>query len=78
MSLYISDSDTSKLEVPLAVKVLDNYVSRKEFAKQVSRDERTVIRWEILRRAPKRTKIGRSVYYSKESIQQWLQEREQG
>ena len=61
----------------MAVNVLDHYVSRKEFAKQVNRDERTVIRWELERRAPKRTKIGRSVYFSRKSIQKWLEEREQ-
>ncbi len=61
----------------MAVNVLDNYVSHKEFAKQVNRDERTVIRWEIQRRSPKRTKIGRSVYYSKRAIEIWLAEREE-
>ena len=61
----------------MAVNVLENYVSRKEFANQVNRDERTVIRWEIQRRSPKRTKIGRSVYYSKRAIEIWLAEREE-
>ena len=73
----MSDTDTSKLEAPLAVNVLENYVSRKEFANQVNRDERTVIRWEIQRRSPKRTKIGRTVYYSRKAIQDWLKGREE-
>ena len=61
----------------MSVAILENYVSRREFAKQLGKDERTVIRWEIQRRSPKRTKIGRSVYYSKRAIEIWLAEREE-
>ena len=61
----------------MSVNILENYVSRREFAKQLGKDERTVIRWEIQRRSPKRTKIGRTVYYSKRAIEIWLAEREE-
>ena len=61
----------------MSLVVLDNYVSRKEFARQIGKDERTVIRWELQRRAPKRTKIGRAVYYSRRSIESWLKDQEQ-
>ena len=61
----------------MAVAILENYVSRREFARQLGKDERTVIRWEIQRRAPKRTKIGRTVYYSRKSIETWLKGREE-
>ena len=61
----------------MAVAILENYVSRREFARQLGKDERTVIRWEIQRRAPKRTKIGRTVYYSRKSIDTWLKGREE-
>ena len=57
--------------------VLEGYVSRKEFARQVGKDERTVIRWELERRAPRKTTIGRNVYYSRAAIQEWLQKQEQ-
>ena len=61
----------------MSVAILENYVSRREFARQLGKDERTVIRWEIQRRAPKRTKIGRTVYYSRKSIETWLKGREE-
>ena len=61
----------------MSVAILENYVSRREFAKQLGKNERTVIRWEIQRRAPKKTKIGRSVYYSKRAIEIFLAEREE-
>ena len=61
----------------MALAILDNYVSRKEFARQVGKDERTVIRWELQRLAPTRTKIGRSVYYSRAAIERWLKQKEQ-
>ncbi len=61
----------------MSVAILENYVSRREFANQLGKDERTVIRWEIQRRAPKRTKIGRSVYYSQKNIETWLKGREE-
>ena len=57
--------------------VLNNFVSRKAFATAIGRSERTVIRYELQRRAPRRTKIGRSTYYSKQAIEDWLREREQ-
>ena len=59
----------------MSLAVLEHYISRREFAEQLGKNERTVIRWEIQRRAPKRTKIGRSVYYSKRAIEIWLAER---
>ena len=61
----------------MSVAILENYVSPREFARQLGKDERTVIRWEIQRRAPKRTKIGRTVYYSRKSIETWLKGREE-
>jgi predicted DNA-binding transcriptional regulator AlpA len=61
----------------MSLTILENYVSRREFAEQLGKDERTVIRWEIQRRAPKRTKIGRSVYFSRKSIQDWLKAQEE-
>ena len=61
----------------MSVAILEDYVSRREFAKQLGKNERTVIRWEIQRRSPKKTKIGRSVYYSKRAIEIWLAEREE-
>ena len=61
----------------MSLAVLENYLSREEFAKEVGKDVRTVIRWELQRRAPKRTKIGRSVYYSKRAVEQWLSEQEE-
>ena len=57
--------------------VLNNFVSRKAFATAIGRSERTVIRYELQRRAPRRTKIGRSVYYSQQAIEDWLREQEQ-
>ena len=61
----------------MAVAILENYVTRREFARQLGKDERTVIRWEIQRRAPKRTKIGRTVYFSRQAIETWLKGREE-
>ena len=61
----------------MAIAILEDYVSRREFATQLGKGERTVIRWEIQRRAPKRTKIGRNVYYSRKAIQDWLKVREE-
>ena len=61
----------------MSVAILENYVSRREFATQLGKAERTVIRWEIQRRAPKRTKIGRCVYFSRKAIEDWLKAQEE-
>jgi hypothetical protein len=60
--------------------VLDDYLTRKQLARQIRRDERTLARWEMLRQGPPVTKVGRLVLYRRESVAEWLrnQERRRG
>jgi predicted DNA-binding transcriptional regulator AlpA len=48
-------------------------LSERDFARLFSRSLRTVRRWHVERRGPRRTVIGRSRYYSRRSIEAWLQ-----
>ncbi len=52
-------------------------VSEREFANLVGKSLRTVRRWQIERRGPRRTVLGRSVFYSRQAIEDFLRQHEQ-
>lgn len=52
--------------------ILDEYLSKSELAKQLGKQPRTLDRWHTERRGPKRTKIGRSVFYRRTDLTCWL------
>ncbi len=57
--------------------VLDGYVTRQGFAKQIGKTVRTLDRWEALRIGPPRVQCGRLVLYRVEAVREWLNGREQ-
>ena len=54
----------------------DDLITEQEFADLVGKTLRTIRRWRIERTGPRRTKLGRTVYYSRTSIEQFLKDRE--
>ena len=58
--------------------ILDDYLKKAEAARQLGGlSTRTLDRWHLERRGPRRTKVGRSVYYSKKAISEWLRGQEE-
>ena len=58
-----------------------DYLTKQEFCAVVPGgpvSERTVDRWHTLRTGPKRSKVGRTVVYSRDAVRRWLEERESG
>lgn len=55
----------------------DDLISEQQFAELVGKTLRTVRRWGIERKGPRRTRLGRSVYYSKAAIRQFLERQEE-
>lgn len=53
--------------------VLDDYLSKEQAAKELGRQPRTLDRWHVERRGPRRTKVGRSVYYKRSDLAEWLE-----
>ena len=51
---------------------LDSYIERSALARALKKSVRTLDRWHTERRGPRRTKIGRSIYYSRKSVAAWL------
>ncbi len=54
--------------------ILNEYLTKDQAAAELGKKPRTLDRWHVERRGPKRTKIGRSIYFSKKSIEKWLEQ----
>jgi hypothetical protein len=69
-----SDTQGKPPSTPL---ILDGYIRRAELARMLDVTERTVYRWELLRIGPPRVVVGALILYRVDSIQKWLESREQ-
>jgi predicted DNA-binding transcriptional regulator AlpA len=58
--------------------LLEDYLDKNELAAALDTSPRTVDRWETARIGPPRTIIGRRVLFRRESVKQWLLQRERG
>lgn len=67
-----------KQRKPEGVVSPPGYMRLDELAHMLGVCCRTVKRWNTLRIGPPRKKIGRQVYYHRESIMRWLSEQEVG
>ena len=52
--------------------ILSDYLSRPELAVDVDRSIRTLERWESKRIGPPVTRIGKTPYYRKDAVRDWL------
>ncbi len=60
----MQDSETDTILAP--------YLSRKELCEQLGKQNQTLIDWEKAGRGPPVTRIGRTVFYSRSGVSQWL------
>jgi hypothetical protein len=60
--IAMSDSET----------LLSEFLTKKELAAELQRNERTLDRWDALGTGPPRTRIGRKVLYRRTSAKKWL------
>ena len=49
-----------------------------ELARLLGKSLRTIRRWSVERRAPLKVKLGRSVFYRRESVLKWIAAQEEG
>ena len=57
--------------------ILDEYLTEDELVKALRlKSRRTVQRWRADREGPDWTPIGRRIFYSKQSVRRWLEQRE--
>ena len=52
--------------------LLSEFLTKKELAAELQRNERTLDRWDALGTGPPRTRIGRKVLYRRTSAKKWL------
>jgi len=70
-----TENQTNRLETNSS-EILDGYLTRKELARQLGKNTRSLDRWEMLRLGPPRVIIGRTVLYRVDSVRKWLESRE--
>ena len=58
--------------------VLAGYLSKEEFCRQMKISSRTDDRWQELGLGPRRTIVGRRIFYSRETVRAWLAAKETG
>ena len=63
---------TATIQIPEA-----DLISEHEFAALMGKSVRTVRRWAVERTGPRRTRLGKTVYFSKTAIKQFLEGREE-
>ena len=54
-----------------------DYISEHEFAALMGKSLRTIRRWAVERCGPRRTRLGKTVYFSKTAIKQFMEGREE-
>ena len=64
---------TTSNDIPLAADL----ISEQDFAQTFGKSLRTVRRWHLERRGPRRTRIGKSIFYRRESVEAWLRQLEE-
>jgi len=57
--------------------LLSEFLTKRELAAELQRNERTLDRWDALGTGPPRTRVGRKVLYRRTSVQKWLAAQEQ-
>ena len=57
--------------------LLSEFLTKRELAAELQRNERTLDRWDALGTGPPRTRVGRKVLYRRTSAQKWLAAQEQ-
>jgi hypothetical protein len=58
------------------MSILDDYLSEAQLAKELNRNPATLVRWRKKQIGPPFTMLGKSVYYRKESVLEWLKKQE--
>ncbi len=54
---------------------LEDYITRKELARELGKSVRTLDRWHLRRIGPPRTLAGSSILYNKSKVLAWLETR---
>lgn len=57
--------------------LLSEFLTKRQLAAELQRNERTLDRWDALGTGPPRTRVGRKVLYRRTSAQKWLAAQEQ-
>ena len=65
--------EATGIQIPQA-----DLIPESQLAELLGKSIRTIRRWHTQRSGPRRTVLGKSIFYGRESIMQWIAEREEG
>ena len=65
-------SETVAASDLLRYDIHQNFLTRLELAAVLKKTDRTLTRWDALRIGPPAIRIGRSVYYKRSSVLEWI------
>jgi predicted DNA-binding transcriptional regulator AlpA len=63
--------------MPQVSEILDGYLTKRDLARELHRNQRTVDRWHTQRIGPPRITVGNLVLFRREAVNEWLCSREQ-
>ena len=55
----------------------DDLISEQALAHIFGKSLRTIRRWHVERRGPRRTRLGKTIFYRRDSVLRWLGEQEE-
>jgi predicted DNA-binding transcriptional regulator AlpA len=70
-------SMSSAGNIPNGSDLLSDFLTEPQFGQLIGRDIRTLRRWHARHEGPPRIKVGRSIFYRKSSVVEWLASHEQ-
>jgi predicted DNA-binding transcriptional regulator AlpA len=66
-------SQTSSSTGHVNPSILNEFFTEDALARELSTSRKTLARWEKAGRGPRRTKIGKRIFYSHRAVREWLQ-----
>lgn len=69
-------SETAAASDLLRYDIHQNFLARLELAGVLKKTSRTLARWDALRIGPPAIRIGRSIYYKRSSVLEWIEANE--
>ncbi len=74
----MSDSNQDPTHIKSVTLPPSDLLSERELARLLGKSLRTIRRWSVERRGPRKVKLGKSVFYRRESLLRWMAAQEEG
>ncbi len=73
----MNDSNQDSIHIKSVTLPASDLLSERELAHLLGKSLRTIRRWSVERRGPRKVKLGKSVFYRRESLLAWIAAQEE-